>query len=228
MKNFVMHLVFLGLVLSILTGCRDNWSELVGHSPLKWATVDRRALEAEYISLAKQQSAGLVSEKFGEGVSRDQMNALEEEMNDAKEPAELRCMKPELRAGLEQGRDFYCRRYRKTVCDTMFDLQCIADIENLPEIQAIKKKMDNAKLVVGYQRKIETAIRQKSKSAVKLAIAAYASENAIELVVNRSSDEVLFTKNGQATDVTDAVMERIRKTASVEKLTVDEVDALTD
>jgi hypothetical protein len=226
MKNRVFILVFLGLVLSLVTGCRDELENFTSHSSLKWATADRRALEAEYILVAKQQNAGLASKKFGESVSQDQLSALEEEMDAAEAPAELRCMKPELRASIEKGGEIMCSRYRRGVCESAFDMQCIADIKKLPEIQVIKKKIDSAKSASSYQRKIDAAIREKSKSSVNFAIASYASENSITLIVNRSADAILFTESGETLDVTAAVLLKIREIASAEKLTIDEVDAL--
>lgn len=226
MKNRTVLAVLLLTVT--LTGCRDAAESFFGRAPLRWAMVDRRGLENEYMLFAKQKNADLLKQKFGDGISSDQMRALEEEMNAAKMLAERDCMKPEFRANLEKNFDSFCHRYRGSMCASNYDMKCIANIDNMPEVITIKTKMNSAKEVVNYQRKIERAIREKTKSVVKIAIANYAKENAIDLVVNDSRDDVLFAKHGETLNATDAVMEKLRKMAEEEKMTPEEVEALVD
>lgn len=228
MKKIGMIVGFLGAALLFLTGCRDDFMKSVFHSPVKWAMVDRSSVESEYMLIAKQKNAELLKQKFGDGVSRDQMRALEGEMDAAKMLAERDCMKPEFRANLANSLDSYCHRYRGSMCASNYDMKCIANIDSIPEITAIKTKINSAKEVVNYQRKIEQAIRAKTKSAVKVAISTYARESALDLVINDGRDDVLFVKNGETINATDAVMEKVRKMAAEEKLTPEEVDVLSD
>ncbi|TXH50612.1 MAG: hypothetical protein E6Q87_02895, partial [Cellvibrionales bacterium] len=190
MKNRAVFVIL--LLVAALAGCRDEAAKFFGRAPLRWAIVDRSSLESEYILLAKQKNADLLKQKFGEGVSRDQMRALEEEMNSARMLAERDCMKPEFRANLESNMDSYCHRYRGSMCASNYDMKCIATIDGIPEVMAVKTKINTAKEVANYQRKIEQAIRAKTKSAIGIAISSYAKETAIDLVINDGKDDILF------------------------------------
>jgi hypothetical protein len=211
------------LVLIMITGCREYWPE---KPVFHWATIDKHKLESILLDTAKLQNPDPVELRSNEEGKYNKRNDIESQISKLEEIAHQRCMKPEYKEKLAQGRDFMCSRYHPLACQGVFDEECIAKIPQDPLIADIKKKAEESEKNAKLRQARERAKRAIATDTLTTVLSAYAEANKIDLIIDNREDAILFEKKGIAIDATQAVIAQIQTNTPNMKMTDQQIEVL--
>lgn len=223
-----MRVLFLAMTLIFMAGCKGDWQALCPGSnnaealPFRWAVVDTRAIEEVLQDIAREQNPYPERLREGQSMSQTDQSNLVEQINRLESAARRKCMRPDLKELVDQGKGLECENSHAPWCQQFWDQSCLAAIHDDPQIVALRKKNLSAGEKHRLEERYRSAMREVAKDAANSIIASYGKDQ-FELIVDKLSSHVVYAKNGMVLDVTQSVIEHIQKNPVNLKLTEEQI-----
>jgi hypothetical protein len=220
-----MHKAWVFLAVLLLPACKENWLSPATSkeaASVRWAVVDRREIEEALTTAAWEQNPLPVELRDGAASSGSSREVIAEQLARLESAARRGCMTEELRVIVDRGQSVACEHMRAPECDRLFDQACLAKIPDDPQIAELRKKHKAFSERSRTKERYREAIRVLAREQAKIVIADYA-ESRFDLVIEKTNVPVIYAKDGMVTDVTEGILEQIRKKPLNLKMTEEQV-----